>query len=381
MSNEQLSIPKDQQSMNVVVEERVKVESFKDKVIRRFKKNNLAVVGLVLVSIIILISLFAPFLSPYDYKGSKVANSYLSPQRIHFIDEKGDFHLRPFVYKLEEGMDPDTWERTYVEDTARRYPINFFVSGWSYKVLGLFKMDLHLFGVEDQVTFHILGTDQLGRDLLSRIIYGSRVSVTIALLGATITVIVGSAIGAISGYYAGKVDMIIQRIIEMIKMFPKLPLWMALSVAIPAEWPPMATLTGIICIFAFLSWTDLAREVRGKVLSYRNTEFVLAAETLGAPTSYIIIKHILPNALSHIIIIGTITIPQLVLSESALSFLGLGLQPPMVSWGVLLNNASNLQTISQYPWLMIPGLFILVTVLGFNFLGDGLRDAIDPYGD
>ncbi|AGB42390.1 ABC-type dipeptide/oligopeptide/nickel transport system, permease component [Halobacteroides halobius DSM 5150] len=374
--------PQEIEVQQEVVEERTKVESYWDKLWRRFNQNRLAQAGLIMVSAIILISIFAPFLSPYDYNSNNLDSVYIPPQEIHFIDQTGDFHLRPFVYQVKEGLDPDTWKRVYKEDKSKRYPINFLVRSWKYEFLGLFESDLHLFGIQgDKASIHLLGTDKLGRDLLSRIFYGSRISITVALLGALITVVVGSTIGAISGYYAGKVDMVIQRIIEIIRMFPRLALWMALSVAIPPTWPPLATFFGIIVVFAFINWVNLAREVRGKVLSYRETEFVLAAETLGASAPYIIFKHIIPNVISHIIVIGTITIPRLIIAESALSFLGLGIQPPLVSWGVLLSNATTIQTIGQHPWIIIPGVAILVTVLGFNFLGDGLRDAVDPYSD
>jgi len=236
-------------------------------------------------------------------------------------------------------------------------------------------------GVERPGTLYLLGTDHLGRDLFSRILFGGRVSIFIGLMGATISAAVGSFIGGVSGYFSGKVDSIIQRIVELLQLFPQLPLMMALSAAIPTTWPPLGVFIGVVVVMTLVQWTYLAREVRGKVLSYREADFVLAAKVAGAKDLYIIIQHIIPNCLSHIIVVLTITIPNLILAESSLSFLGLGIQPPMVSWGVLLRNASNLQTIGQYPWIMIPGVVILITILAFNFLGDGLRDAADPYGN
>lgn len=356
-----------------------RIESQWARVWRNFRRNRLAKVGGAITIIFIVLSVFAPFFSPYDYTKPTFRAAYVPPQRIRFIDAEGNFHWRPFVYKLKTGMDPETWERVYLEDTSKRFSIKFFVRGWEYTLIPGVKSNLHLFGVEDGGTIHLLGTDKMGRDLLSRIFFGGRVSLLIALSGALVSAVVGSIIGATSGYYGGKVDMLIQRLIELLQSFPQLPLWMALSVAIPPDWPPMGIAVGVILMFSLLSWTWLAREVRGKVLSYRDQEFVVAARGIGAKTPYVIIRHVLPNVLSHIIVVMTINIPELILAESSLSFLGLGIQPPMVSWGVLLNDATNLEAIGMYPWLLVPGFVILVVVLGFNFLGDGLRDAVDPF--
>jgi peptide/nickel transport system permease protein len=302
---------------------------------------------------------------------------YVPPQRVHFVDADGRFHLRPFTYALTPDMDPATWRRIYTEDTSTRYPIHLFVRSWEYRLFGIFTTDLHLFGTEPGGTVFLLGTDKLGRDLLSRIIFGGRVSMYVAFFGALVSAILGAVIGAASGYYGGAFDAITQRIIELLLSFPTLPLFMALSVAIPVEWPPFGVFLGIIAIFSLLSWPVLAREVRGKVLSYREEEFVTAAHAIGARNPYIIFRHVLPNVISHVIVILTITIPELILAEGALSFLGLGIQPPLVSWGVLLADATTLETLGRNPWVMIPGLAILVTVLAFNLLGDGLRDAVD----
>lgn len=344
---------------------------------RRFKRSTLAKVGGIIVLLLVLITLFAPFFAPYDYNQTRLGMVYVPPQPVHFVDEEGRFHLRPFTYALAPDMDPDTWQRIYTEDTSRRYPIYFFVRGWEYRLFGLISTDIHLFGTEEGGTAFLLGTDKMGRDLLSRIIFGGRISMNVALFGALVSAFLGAVIGAMSGYYGGTFDSITQRIIELLLSFPTLPLFMALSVAIPVEWPPLGVFLGIILIFSLLSWPVLAREVRGKVLSYREEEFVAAAHAIGARNPYIIFRHILPNVISHVIVILTITIPELILAEGALSFLGLGIQPPLVSWGVLLSDATTLETIGRYPWIMIPGLAILITVLAFNFLGDGLRDAVD----
>ena len=346
---------------------------------RKFKRHRLAQVGMLIVGILLLVTLFAPFFEPYDYNEIRFSKAYVPPQRIHFFDQRGRFHFLPFTYKLERGMNPETYTLKYTENTSKKYRVRFFVHTWKYKLFGVFKSDLHLFGIEKGGTIFLLGTDSQGRDLLSRIIQGGRISILVALLGGFISTVVGSVVGAISGYYSGVMDLLLQRIVELIQCFPQIPLWMALSAAIPRWWPPIYVLYGVVGIFALLSWPTLAREVRGKTLSYRREDSVLAAKALGASDIRIITKHILPRSTSHIIVTATLIIPQLIIAESTLSFLGLGIQPPMVSWGVLLHDAQNLQTLGQHPWIMIPGLFIAITVLGFNFLGDGLRDAADPY--
>jgi len=344
---------------------------------RRFKRSPLAKLGGSVVLLLVIVTVFAPFFAPYDYNRTRLGMVYVPPQRLHFIDDEGRFHLRPFTYALVPDMDPATWRRIYTEDTSTRYPIYFLARGWEYSLLGLFRTDIHLFGTVEGGTVFLLGTDKLGRDLLSRIIFGGRVSIYVAFVGALVSALLGAVIGAMSGYYGGLFDTITQRIIELLLSFPTLPLFMALSVAIPVEWPPFGVFLGIIAIFSLLSWPVLAREVRGKVLSYRQEEFVTAAKAIGARNPYIVFRHILPNVLSHVIVVLTITIPELILAEGALSFLGLGIQPPLVSWGVLLSDATTLETLGRNPWIMIPGIAILVTVLAFNFLGDGLRDAVD----
>jgi len=361
-------------------EKETKFLTHKELIWRRFKKNRLGMIGALIVILLTLISLFAPFFSPYDHNSTDNNKAFLGYQEIHFFDEEGKFNFRPFVYSMKQEFDEQTWERVYVSDTSTRYPIKLFHRSWEYELFGLIESDLHLFGVDAPAEIHLFGTDELGRDLLSRIIYGGRVSIAIAIIGSMITAIIGSLVGGISGYFAGIVDSILQRVIEMIRMFPTLPLMMGLSAAIPVTWSPVIILIAVMFIMIMVRWTSMARQIRGKVLSYRKQEFVEAAKAAGGGDFYIITKHILTNCTSHIVVVTTLAIPQLILAESSLSFLGLGIQPPMVSWGVLLSKATNIQTIGQYPWIMTPGIIILITILAFNFLGDGLRDAADPYG-
>jgi len=346
---------------------------------RKFKKHRLAKIGGIMIGILVIIIVFAPFFAPYDYTNSDLRATYIPPQRIHFFDQDGKFHFRPFTYKLQRELDPKTYMLLYTEDPSKKYFIRLFVHGWEYKLFGIFKSDLHLFGVEDGGAVFLLGTDAHGRDLLGRILFGGRLTLLIALTSTAISGIIGAILGGISGYYSGVPDILIQRAVEVFRCFPELPLWMALSAALPRDWNPIYTVYGIIGIFSLLNWPVIAREVRGKALSYREEDFVMAAKSIGASGRRIIVRHILPQAFSHIIVALTVTIPWLILGESTLSFLGLGIQPPMASWGTLMQKAQNFQTLNQHPWIMLPGLFIMMTVLAFSFLGDGLRDAADPF--
>lgn len=349
----------------------------------RFKRNRLAVAGGVIVlTFYFVCALFAEFFAPYllEYK-----SDYLEarPQWPRFIDEEGRFYLRPFVYGLEKKVDPVLRKRTYVVDTSKRYPIYFFVRGQPYKLFGLIPMDLHLFGPDPndpEAYVFIFGTDRLGRDMFSRIIYGGRLSLLIGLLGQIMTIILGTVLGAISGYYGGAIDMFVQRTTEFLAAFPDIPLFMALAAAIPPQWSPIWVYFMLTLILAVVRWGGLARQVRGLVLSLREREYVLAARSFGASDTRLLFRHLIPGAMSHIIVIATLAIPGMILAETALSWLGLGLRPPLTSWGVLLQEVSNVRTIRFAPWLLTPVPFVITAILAYNMLGDGLRDALDPYG-
>jgi peptide/nickel transport system permease protein len=326
-----------------------------------------------------IIAVFCEFLAPFDPHAISEHYVHVPPQAIHFVDDEG-FHLRPFVRGLVPGRDPETFRKTFAVDSETKYSIYVFVRGDPYKFWGLFESDLHLFGIKDKEgTMYLLGGDRLGRDLLSRLLYGTRISMSIGLVGIAISFILGILIGGASGYYGGFIDLIVQRIIEFIRSIPSTPLWLALSAALPKEWPPVAVYFGITVILSLIGWTGLARVVRGRFLALREEDFVMAARLAGASEFRIIVRHLVPSFLSHIIASLTLSIPGMILSETSLSFLGLGLRPPVVSWGVLLREAQNIRALAHFPWLLVPGMNVIVVVLCFNFVGDGLRDAADPY--
>jgi len=345
----------------------------------RFKRHKLAMASAVVLAIFYLVAMFCEVVAPYEplYRDTDYVQA--PPQKIHFVDENDKFHLRPFVYRTTQILDLETWERKAVEDKSKQYPIRFFVRGDKYKFWSLFYSDMHLFGVEKGGNMHLLGTDRLGRDMLSRIIYGSRISLSIGLIGIVISFFLGIAIGGVAGYFGGVIDNIIQRMIETLISIPGLPLWMALGAALPATWPPLKIYFGMTVIMSIIGWTGLARVVRGKFLSLREEDFVVAAQLCGTSESKIIVRHLLPSFMSHIIVSLTLALPGMILGETTLSFIGIGLRPPVVSWGVLLNGSQNVQAVAMAPWLLFPALFVIVAVLAFNFFGDGLRDAADPY--
>ena len=337
---------------------------------RKFRRNRTAVIGGVVVLLFYLTALFGDFVAPYSLE-----DSYLPPQRVRFI---ADGRFQPHVYALKSGRDPRTLQRTYVADPEHKIPVRFFVQGSPYKLMGLFPTNRHLFGVEEGIV-SILGTDGQGRDMFSRIIKGSQISLTVGLVGVALSLLIGAVLGVASGYYGGWVDNLVQRLIEIVRSFPPIPLWMALTAALPQHWPPLWTYFIITVILSLIGWTWLARQLRGKVLAIREEDFVMAARLAGASDRWIIFRHLIPATFSHIVVISTLSMPSMILAESSLSFLGLGIRPPLTSWGVLLKQAQNTQVLLLYPWLMIPGFFVAVSILAFNFMGDGLRDAADPY--
>jgi peptide/nickel transport system permease protein len=346
----------------------------------KFKKHRLANICGVLVFLLYFIAIFAEPIATYDPETQDIRSSYLPPTQIHFVDEQGTFTLRPFVYGISQKRDLETLALVYAVDTSVTYPFRFFAKGDPYKLWGVIPMDVHLFGVQGEGRFFLFGGDAQGRDLFSRTIYGTRISMSVGLIGVLLSFIFGVVIGGISGYYGGTIDTIIQRLIEFIRSMPTVPLWMALSAALPANWPPIQVYFAITIILSLIGWTGLARVVRGRFLALREEDFVMAAKISGSSESRIIFRHMVPSFLSHIIAALTLAVPDMILSETALSFLGLGLRYPAISWGVLLQDAQNIRAVATAPWLLIPGLAVVLAVLTMNFLGDGLRDAADPYG-
>jgi peptide/nickel transport system permease protein len=345
----------------------------------RFKKHTLARVALFMLSILYLVAAFCEFLSPNDPLQRNAKYSSAPPMVIHFYDPQTGLQLRPFVYGTTQSRDPSSFRMVYLPDVMQKHPIKFFVHASSYKLWGVFPSDLHFFGIEGSPLF-LLGTDNLGRCLLSRIFYAARISLTLGLLGVFISFILGLILGGISGYFGGRVDGVIQRTIDVFIAIPAIPLWMALAAALPKEWSQLQVYFAITIILSIMGWTTLARVVRGKLLSLREEDYVLAARLYNANEWRIITAHLLPAFTSYIIVSLTLAIPNMILGETALSFLNIGLRPPTISWGVMLQDAQNLITVAQTPWLLWPCAFVIITVLMFNFLGDGLRDAADPYG-
>jgi peptide/nickel transport system permease protein len=297
---------------------------------------------------------------------------------LHFVDAGGKFHLRPFTYALTAAMDPVTFKLEVKEDTSKPWPVYFFVKGDPYEMWNVIKSDRHLFGVQEG-HLHLLGTDKLGRDLLSRLLLATRTSLTIGVVGLFISFFLGLIIGGISGFFGGGVDDAIQRFIEFIRSIPTLPLWMALAAALPKDWSPQRVYFTITILLGLLGWTHLARRVRGKLLSLREEDFVVAARIAGSSNARIIARHLLPSFLSYIIVDLSISFPYMILAETSLSFIGLGLRAPVISWGVLLQDAQNVQSIALYPWMFTPVAFVILAVMAFSFVGDGMRDAADPY--
>ena len=357
-------------------------DSYSQLVWQRFSRSKAAIAGGLMVIMLIVLALFPEFFSPYNLYATALGDSYTPPTQIRFFDLDGNFSFRPFVYKQDLVIDPVTYQARPEIDPDNRYDVQFFVRSWEYKLFGLIDTDLHLFGLDtEDARLHLLGTDRFGRDLWGRICLAGRVSLSLSILAAVIAIVVGSSVGVISGYYGGAIDNVMQRFVEVIMSFPELPLWMALVAVIPKTWTGEQKFMAMALIFPFLRWAVLAREVRGKVLSLRETDFILAAKEQGASDLRIIFKHLYPNVLSHVIVVLTLLIPSIILAEAFLSFLGIGINEPLTSWGFLMKSAQSLETLGQNTWILTPVIFIVVAVLGLNFLGDGLRDAADPYSN
>jgi peptide/nickel transport system permease protein len=347
----------------------------------KFSRHRLAMVALVVVVLIYLVAAFAEFLAPYDPGKFDPRYTFAPPQQIHlFLTDEDGTRFAPHVLGYKSQVDPKSFRRLFQPDPDKIIPIGFFVEGQPYKFWGIWEANRHFLGPIDKADpFFLIGGDRLGRDLLSRTIHGTRISMSIGLVGVTFSLIIGLILGGISGYRGGLVDRVIQRVIEFIRSVPTIPLWLGLAAAMPKDWPPLQVYFAILIILSLIGWTEIARVVRGRFLSLRREDFVIAARLDGVSEFRLIMRHMMPSLYSHIIAAITLAIPNMILAETALSFLGLGLQPPIVSWGVLLQDAQNLRAITQAPWQFVPGVCVVVAVLALNFLGDGVRDAADPY--
>jgi peptide/nickel transport system permease protein len=348
----------------------------------KFRKHKLAVISLIVVGLIYFVALFAEFLAPYDPGKFDPRYTYVPPQSVGFFvdDGQGGSRFQPHVTGYKMKLNPVSFRREFTIDPESVIPIGLFVEGQPYKLWGVFEFNRHLIGPVDQSQpFFLAGGDRLGRDVLSRTIHGTRISMSIGLVGVGLSLVIGMVLGGISGYRGGMIDRVIQRVIEFIRSVPTIPLWLGLAAAMPKDWPPLQVYFAILVILSLIGWTEIARVVRGRFLSLRNEDFVISARLDGVSEFRLIMRHMMPSLYSHIIAAITLAIPNMILAETSLSFLGLGLQPPIVSWGVLLQDTQNLRAITQAPWLFVPGICVVIAVLSLNFLGDGVRDAADPY--
>jgi peptide/nickel transport system permease protein len=344
----------------------------------RFQRHRLAMLGAVVLGIFLAIALLAEFLAPYSPQTRNARYLQGPPMGIHFFDTEGKFHLRPFIYGRTNKRDPTTLRLRAVVDPTQRIPLHFFIKGQAYRFWGLFDCKRHLFGVTPGYV-NVFGTDQLGRDVFSRIMFSTRISLSVGAVGVLLAFIIGIVMGGIAGYLGGVVDDLIMRLMEFIRSIPTLPLWLALAAALPRDWSALKVYLAVMAILASIGWTHLGRRVRSRLISMREEDFILSARLAGCSDARIIARHMLPSFMSYIIVDLTISFPYIILAETSLSFLGLGLREPIVSWGVLLFSAQNVRSLAQMPWLLITGLFIIAAVLVFNFFGDGLRDAADPF--
>jgi peptide/nickel transport system permease protein len=360
-------------------EERVAVATQRQLIWWRFRRHKVAMVAAVVLIGFYTVAIFADFLAYADPGHTNGDRALIPPQRVHWL---GDGGLSPYVHPLDGHRNPETFERVYVEDDSTNLSIDFFAEGYEYKLFGLISTDTHLIGVEGaraEDSLALFGTDDQGRDVFSRLLVATRTSLTIGLAGVALSLIIGSVLGSISGYYGGLIDTIIQRGIEILRSIPVIPLWMGLAAAMPREWSVMRVYFFITIIVSLIGWTELARVVRGRFLQIRDEDFVTAAELVGARPRRVIFVHMLPLFASHIIAATTLALPLMIVAETSLSFLDLGLRDPAVSWGVMLQGAQNIQSVALSPWLFIPVIPVIMAILAFNFVGDGLRDAADPY--
>jgi peptide/nickel transport system permease protein len=346
---------------------------------RRFKRHRIALFGLCVLIFFYMVAIFAGFFAPYNADTRFRGMQNAPPVVIQFTDENGQL-TTPYFYERNRERDPQTFAPVFTDDLEARHPVLLMVRGDKYKLLGIFETDIHLFGTDDpDVPLNLFGTDDVSRDLFARVIHGAQVSLFIGFGGVFISFLLGCVIGGISGYLGGRVDEIIQRIIDLLISIPTLPLWMALTAAIPRDWSVTQTYFALTLVLSAVGWMGLARVVRGKLLSMRDLDFVTASKLAGGSDFYVVIRHLLPNFASHLIVTITLAIPGMILGETALSFIGLGMQDPGVSWGVLLQETLNFTAIAQQPWKLIPAVFVIITILMFNYMGDGVRDAADPY--
>jgi peptide/nickel transport system permease protein len=362
-------------------EERLYVASQWQLMWWKFRRHKMAMAGGVILIIFYLVAILAEFVAPYDPEAYFARYKLAPPTAVRIFDTEGKLHW-PFIYRRDRVRNEETLRYFYIDDVSVRHAVKLFVKGTPYKLWGLFESDVHLFGIEaerEEQGVFLVGADRLGRDVFSRLCTGARISLSIGLIGVLMSLVLGIVLGGISGYYGGRIDTIIQRVIEFIRTIPNIPLWMALSAALPADWPVVKLYFGITIILSLIGWTGMARVVRGRFLALRNEDFVLAARLCGSSEIRIILRHMVPSFLSYIIASLTISIPGTILGETGLSFIGLGLRAPAISWGVLLQEANNVRSLAQAPWVFAPAFTVVLTVFAFNFMGDGLRDAADPY--